>query len=241
MTRPLLLDLYCGAGGAGMGYHRAGFDVVGVDLNPQPNYPFPFYQRDAIEFLREVIESRASSNPWAQPWKLLQAIHASPPCQRYSSLTQGTNAGKASQYPDLLPPTRVLLDRVGVPYVIENVTGAPMRRDLLLCGLNFNLKVFRHRQFEMGGWNVQPVTHQSHRGHRVSGYRHGVKYEGDMYAVYGEGGGKGTVAQWQEAMGIDWTDERKEIAEAIPPAYTEYIGGQLIEQVNNQGGINHAG
>lgn len=98
----------------------------------------------------------------------------------------------------------------------------------MLCGLTFGLKVFRHRKFELGRWQSDPVKHESHRGHRVSGWRHGKKYDGDMVAVYGEGGGKGTVEQWQDAMGINWTSSRKELSEAIPPAYTEYVGTQLL-------------
>lgn len=210
-----------------MGYHQAGFDVLGVDINPQPNYPFEFIQADAVEFLRDEVLGTwpTTAVAWRQ---VTAAIHTSPPCQAYTSLTQGTNAGKSDRYPDLLPPTRELLDEIGLPYVIENVVGAPMRQDLMLCGLNFGLKVFRHRQFEMGGWEVEKLPHPSHKGHRVAGYRHGVKHDGDMFAVYGEGGGKGSVEDWQRAMGIGWTDVRKEIAEAIPPAYTAYIGGQLM-------------
>ncbi len=197
-----------------MGYHRAGFDVIGVDIEPQPHYPFGLYQADALEFLLDYGPRFA-------------AVHASPPCQRYTSLAKGNNANEGD-YPDLIAPTRALLQETGLPYVIENVPGAPIREDLTLCGLQFGLEVFRHRQFEMGEWKVEPLPHPSHKGHRVAGWRHGVKYEGDMVAVYGDGGGKGSVQDWQDAMGMDWTDVRKEIAEAIPPAYTRYIGRQLL-------------
>lgn len=217
MSRPMLLDLFCGAGGAGMGYHRAGFDVVGVDIASQPNYPFEFFQMDALELLRWLATRGAQG---------FDAIHASPPCQGYTAL----KAVHGNEWPRLVEPVRTLLDAIGLPYVIENVQGSPVRRDMTLCGEMFGLGVIRHRYFELGGWVGTPPLHKPHRG-RVAGMRHGQWYEGPYFAVYGEGGGKGTVAQWQQAMGIDWTDVRREIAEAIPPAYTEHIGAQLLEHL----------
>lgn len=106
-----------------------------------------------------------------------------------------------------------------------------MRADLVLCGLMFGLGVFRHRIFETSGFAAASIQHPTHRGHRVAGWRHGERHDGDMFAVYGEGGGKGTVAQWRSAMGIDWTEDRYELAQAIPPAYTRFIGEQLIERL----------
>lgn len=221
MNRPRLLDLFCCAGGAGMGYHRAGFDVVGVDIDPQPNYPFEFVQADAIAYL-------------AAHGHEYDAIHTSPPCQANSALTKGNRArGWVDDHVDLIPVTRALLDHVGRPYVIENVQGAALRRDVTLCGEMFDLQVIRHRYFELGGWTATALTHRPHRG-RVAGYRHGTWYEGPYFAVYGDGGGKGTVQQWQTAMGIDWTSDRKELAEAIPPAYTEHLGRQLINQLTQE-------
>lgn len=208
--RPRILDLFCGAGGAAVGYSRAGFDVLGVDIAPQPDYPFKFVQCDAIEMMRYY----GGLGEFA-------AIHASPPCQASSTLTAGTNKGRA--YPQLIPETRAALDASGIPYVIENVIGAPIRRDLVLCGEMFGLGVIRHRVFELSGFTVSQPDHIAHRG-RVAGWRHGEFFEGPYFAVYGAGGGKGTVEQWRIAMGIDWMTERKEIAESIPPAYTEYIG-----------------
>jgi DNA (cytosine-5)-methyltransferase 1 len=193
-----------------MGYHRAGFDVVGVDIDPQPNYPFEFVQGDALQYL-------------AKHGREFDAIHASPPCQGYTAL----KAVHGNVWPLLIEPTRRMLDQIGVPYVIENVQGAPVRRDLTLCGEMFGLRVIRHRFFELGGWEAVAPAHLPHRG-RVAGWRHGKFYDGPYFAVYGNGGGKGTVAQWQDALGIDWTTDRRELAEAIPPAYTEYIGRQLI-------------
>lgn len=210
MSRPVLLDLFCCAGGAAMGYYRAGFDVVGVDIDPQPNYPFEFHQGDALDFV-------------AEHWRDFDAIHASPPCQGYTALA----AVHGNDWPKLIPETRRLLNATGLPWVIENVQGAPVRRDLTLCGEMFGLGVIRHRYFELGRWTTTPPAHKPHRG-RVRGWRHGTYYDGPYLAVHGDGGGKGTVAEWQQAMGIDWTDVRREIAEAIPPAYTEHIGHQLL-------------
>lgn len=211
-----------------MGYHRAGFDVVGVDLNPQKNYPFEFHQCDALAYLAEHFEE-------------FSAVHASPPCQASSALTKGTNKAmnwgafreaveEEEAYVDLIPASRAFLDATGLPYVIENVQGSSLRRDMTLCGEMFGLQVLRHRYFELSGFSFTPPIHQPHRG-RVAGYRHGEWFEGPYFAVYGEGGGKGTVQQWQDAMGIHWTNVRKEIAEAIPPAYTEFIGAQLLQHL----------
>jgi hypothetical protein len=212
-----------------MGYYRAGFDVIGYDIDPQPDYPFEFHQGDALNCLDSLLwgRKRGMKGRWS-------AIHASPPCQASSALTKGTNAGRV--YQQLIPQTRELLASINsarlcppIPTVIENVQGSDLRRDLTLCGEMFGLDVIRHRYFECS-FPVEQLEHTKHRG-RVAGMRHGVWYEGPYFAVYGDGGGKGTVAQWQQAMGIDWTDNRKSIAEAIPPAYTEYIGGQLLASI----------
>jgi hypothetical protein len=226
MNAPRLLDLFSCAGGAAMGYHRAGFDVVGVDIDAQPRYPFEHHQADALDVLRRLAAG------WAFGGYLLEdfdAIHASPPCQGYTAL----KAVHGNTWPLLIDPVRDLLERIGLPYVIENVQGAPIRRDLTLCGEMFGLGVIRHRYFELGGWQASAPEHVPHRG-RVRGWRHGQYFEGPYLAVHGEGGGKGTVAEWQAAMGIDWTDNRREIAEAIPPAYTQYIGAQLRQAIEEQ-------
>jgi site-specific DNA-cytosine methylase len=211
-VKPVVVDLYCGAGGAAMGWHRAGWDVVGVDHEPQPDYPFEFHQDDARDF-------------FAANWRSFEAAHASPPCQASTALTKGTNKGR--EYVDHIPETRRLLHASGLPSVIENVQGAAVRPDLTLCGEMFGLDVIRHRYFELDGFLAMQPEHVPHRG-RVRGWRHGTYYDGPYLAVYGEGGGKGSVTEWQAAMGIDWTDDRKAIAEAIPPAYTQHIGEQLM-------------
>lgn len=209
---PLLLDLFCGAGGAAMGYHRAGVDaddIVGVDINPQPHYPFKFIQADAMTFPLDGFLIR----------------HASPPCQASTALTKGTNQGRT--YPQLIPGIRQRLAGAGGITIIENVQGAAVRQDAVLCGEMFGLSVIRHRYFELSHPVLVP-PHPRHQG-RVAGWRHGERYDGPYFAVYGDGGGKGSLAEWQQAMGIDWMTEKKELAEAIPPAYTQYIGTQLLE------------
>jgi hypothetical protein len=218
VNEPWLLDVFCGVGGATEGYRRAGFRVLGVDIEPQPDYcGDDFVQGDAAAFIY-------SCGSW------FTAIHASPPCQAACTLTKGTNVGR--KYPQLIPATREALISTGRPWVIENVSGAPIRKDLMLCGDMFpGLAVIRHRYFETRtGFRIPQPKHTKHRG-RVSGMRHGEWFEGPYFAVYGDGGGKGSVAQWREAMSIDWTWNRKSIAEAIPPAYSEYVGKFLIEGV----------
>lgn len=213
----LLLDACCKAGGAAMGYHRAGFTVVGVDKELQPNYPFEFVKGDAIEFIRKY-------------GKDFDAGHGSPPCQRHSTITRDRDS-----HPDLIDEMRLAYNEIGIPWVMENVMSAkPLRRDLMLCGEMFGLRVIRHRKFETWrrGAIAQP-THLPHRGRaKASGRRSRGTYstEGHYESVYGHGTDKGATEQWRGAMGIDWMT-RPELAEAIPPAYTEYIGRQLIQSL----------
>lgn len=192
-----LLDLFCGAGGAGMGYHRAGFEVVGVDINPQPRYPFEFHQADALEYLAEHGHE-------------FDAIHASPPCQLYSQIQ---NIVKSKEkWPDLVDPARQLLVKTGKPYVIENVEGAPLRIDLMLCGSMFGLGMMRHRIFESNA--PMPLLTLS------------CNHHGDFYDPWHYGTDQ--RVQMSKSMGIDWFMKREEVREAIPPAYTEFIGRQLL-------------
>lgn len=218
--RPRLLDLFCGAGGAAVGYHRAGFDVVGVDINNQRHYPFKFYRDDAFEFLLSTAHK-------------FDVVHASPPCQRYSSATFCTK--KRDQHHDLLAKTRDLLMSCGRHWVIENVDRAPIAsHSAKLCGLMFGLKVLRHRSFEASCLVLAPY-HPSHRGVRIgrNGFvccaGHGGKLTGwsatgTLITVPKD---HRTVAAWSSAMGIDWMT-RDELALAIPPAYTEFVGSQLL-------------
>ena len=224
MRRPRLLDLYCCAGGAAKGYHDAGFDVTGVDIADRPNYPFAFHRGDAIEYLL------AHGHEY-------DAVHASPPCQSQCSLTVGTNEsrGWGGGHVDLVAPTRAALLRIGLPYVIEQPDGrAKIRRDVRLNGELFGLGVWRPRNFELGGWCTPRPRLPGRRGY-VRGYRHGVYREGPYVAVYGDGGDKATVAEAQSAMGIDWTDVREELTEAVPPAYTRWIGERLLDHLAGRG------
>lgn len=226
MTRQLeALDAYCCSGGSTHGYQLAGFRVTGIDKEPQPNYiGDEFHQGDAIAFIKAHGHR-------------FDLIHAGPPCQKNCALNVGTNAKRNFDHVDLLAETRAACESTGRPYVLEQPVGkAPIRRDLLLCGDLFGgLAVQRHRVFEFGGGAVAPAqpphSNKQHRG-RVAGWRHGKYFDGPYFAVYGDGGGKGTVAQWQAAMGIDWTDDRKELAEAIPPAYTRFIGEHMYAQLS---------
>ena len=204
-----ILDLFCKAGGCSVGYHRAGFEVEGVDIEPQPNYPFQFHQMDALEFLDTQDLSR------------FDAIHASPPCQAHSwAAKRWINSG-LREYPDLIEPVRERLERLGKPYVMENVVGATLQNTLVLCGTMFDLKVIRHRLFESNVFLWAPGI-CNHKG-SVS--------DGDYVTVAGHGGdGIARFDVWCEAMGIDWMT-KQELTQAIPPAYTEWIGRQLIEHI----------
>lgn len=219
-SRPRLLDLFCGAGGAAMGYQRAGFDVIGVDIAPQPRYPFEFDQGDALQYLRDLISRDLFIGP-------IHAIHASPPCQHYSDLAYRN--GNADEWPALVEPVRALLEATGLPYVIENVEGAPLFDPVTLCGVRFpDLAVIRHRLFETN-WTLTQPLHTPHplcytRDKRKAHY--GAFPEDEAF-VSVNGGGNSSVARAREAMGIDWMT-KDELNEAIPPAYTEFIGRQLL-------------
>ncbi len=218
MSRPRLLDLYCKAGGAGMGYWLAGFDVVGVDIEAQPRYPFEFIQADALTF----------------PLDGYDVIHASPPCQAYTAMgpIARLTAKTVREYPDLVAPTRRRLEESGVPYVMENVKGAPLINYITLCGSSFGLPLRRHRLFEsnlllMGvpcAHNALPKVHRSADSRARSILTRFVPvYGGTRFANDGP--------LRKRAMGINWMT-RKEITQAIPPAYTQFIGEQLIRALD---------
>jgi hypothetical protein len=206
-----VLDLYCGGGGAGHGYWQAGHSVLGVDLWPQPDYPHPMIEADALTFLKLGYLGS------------FDLIHASPPCLASTALNKGTNA---RQRVDLIGKTRAALDRTGLPYVIEGVRLAKLRSDIVLCGEMFKLGVIRHRLFELGGIELGQPEHQPHRG-PVRGYRHGKGIDGPYLAGYGQGGGKPKLGELGEAMGIDWITDLGTLNQAIPPDYTRWIGEQL--------------
>jgi DNA (cytosine-5)-methyltransferase 1 len=211
-----LLDLFCGAGGASMGYHRAGFDVTGVDIEGHPDYPFKIIEADAMTVLADVDFLDG-----------FDVITASPPCPRYSVATPAANRGN---HPDLVGPVRDALRAWGGTYVIENVPGSPLVDPLILCGSMFGLGVRRHRLFESNAvfWTKR-CDHKS---------------QGVVYGVYGQhadrpggwlrpnGTTRGlkatSVAHAQQVMGIDWMSSWSDLADAIPPAYTECLGRQLF-------------
>lgn len=211
------LDLFCGAGGAGMGYHRAGFEVVGWDIEHHPDYPFEHHTGDALDVLADVDYVRR-----------FDLVHASPPCQAYSTATPDP-----SRHPDLVGPVRDLLQFAGVPCIIENVPGAPLDHPVMLCGSSFGLRVRRHRLFESSIFllgspcqhgTVPPVgvygDHPDPREYfRPDGTRRGAKAT--------------SVADAQQAMGIDWMGWA-DLAEAIPPAYTEFLGTQAMGHLTHQ-------
>jgi DNA (cytosine-5)-methyltransferase 1 len=196
-----------------MGYWRAGFDVVGVDLHHQPNYPFPFHLADALEF----------------PLDGFDAYHASPPCQMFSILTE-CRPGLAEDHEGLISPTRTRLERTGRPYVIENVAGAPVRPDLLLCGKMFGHQLYRHRLFES---NV-PMLEPDHPAHDLPTCKVGYWEPGTVMIVAGH---PTPVAHARKIMAISWTT-RDELAQAIPPYFTEYIGKFLLKAVNGEVGLS---
>ncbi len=189
-----------------MGYYRAGFDVVGVDIAPQPNYPFEFIRGDAVEFLKARPEG-------------VDAIHASPPCQRYSGMSN-CRPGLSDEYPDLVDPVRELLAKTGLPWVIENVPGAPLISPITLCGQMFGLELYRHRLFEAS----LPLQEPLHPQHVMPASKAGHWKPGTVMSVSGH---VAPMSKAREVMGIDWCN-RAELAEAIPPAYTQFIGEQLI-------------
>ena len=224
--KPRLLDLFCGAGGAAMGYHRAGFDVVGVDIRPQPRYPFEFVEANALEFVGENFGT------YDCVWGPFDVVHASPPCQRYSDLAHRN--GNADEHPDLIDAVRDLLEATGLPYVIENVEGAPLHDPVRLCGVNFpSLRVIRHRLFETN-FPVPEFFHHKHplcytRDKRKAHYGKLDEWK-DFVSV--NGGGNCSVAAARDAMGIDWMT-KAELNEAIPPAYTTWIGFHLKRHIHS--------
>lgn len=220
-----LLDLFCGGGGAAVGYSYcdAEFDITGIDINPQPRYPFRFARGDALDYLL------AHGNEY-------DAIHSSPPCQAHSNMTH-RGKGK-SAHRDYIAPLRELLVASGKPYVIENVVGAPLREPVMLCGSSFRLRVRRHRLFESNfPVPTKECEHAWQDGSRIfTMYQHYRWYQSGIVSVYGSGGRKG-CEHWNEAMGINWMT-RKEIVEAIPPAYTEYVGRALLKYLNAKENAN---
>lgn len=212
-----LLDLFCCAGGAGSGYASAGFEVVGVDIDPQPRYPFAFIQADVM-----ALDDRFL--------RFFDAIHASPPCQRYSDLAKRN--GNADDHPDLVAPIREKLRATRRPYVIENVEGAPLLNPVKLCGTMFpGLRVQRHRMFESNVHLMAPPCGKHPLVYTMDKRKaHYGKLDEMKAFVQVTGGGNCSKAAAADAMGIDWMT-KDELNEAIPPAYTRFIGEQLARHI----------
>ena len=231
MNRPRILDLFCGAGGAAAGYADAGFDVIGVDVEPQANYPFEFVQADALEFL---ATSRLR----------IAAIHASPPCQAFTAYRR-KGPEHVNESPDLVAATRELLSATGLPYVIENVENAPLVDPVLICGSMFDpvMDIRRHRLFE-ANWPLEPPEWPCRHKLQVSRlYPGGASRRdyGDSRTLVRATVEVGTwdidIEVQRAAMGIDWM-ELRELSEAIPPAYTTLIGEQLLRVVTRRPTLN---
>jgi hypothetical protein len=228
MTKPVLLDLYCCAGGATRGYQQAGFTVVGVDIKRRRDYcGDDFFEGDAIDYVTRFGH-------------LYDGIHTSPPSQERCTLTNGTNAsrGWGRTHTQWVPATREALEATGKPYIIEQPQGHKglIRMDIRLCMDMFRTGpppwVQRHRDFEISGFTVEQPKHPKHEGY-VRGMRHGVLRDGPYVAAYGNGGGKATVAEMQYALRMPWVFDREDLTEAIPPPYTEHIGKALMQFLRN--------
>ena len=216
---PRLLDLFCCQGGASAGYVRAGWTVEGVDLEPQPRYPYTFHRGDALEFLR------AHSHRF-------DAFHLSPPCQAFTAYRLRDPSTVGAEAPDLIDDTRQALLETGKPGVIENVEGAPLRRDLVLCGSMFGLDVRRHRVFELHGFEMSqpPCRHHLQRGSYPPATNRTNRRRTCEVGVY-----RIPLAVQKLAMGGgEWMDLGG-LSQAIPPAYTEAIGRAMLEAVKSEG------
>lgn len=229
------LDLFCCCGGTSKGIADAGFEVIGVDITDNHQYPFDFIHSDVFDLPLEFFDK-------------FDFIWASPPCQHYIP----TNKWRGNQYPDLIPKTRDLLEKVGKPFIIENVIGAPIRKDVMLCGEMFGLRVIRHRLFETHDFTVLQPKHMKHKlsvidGTAIAVYSGGVnpgfwgdkqkqiefrkKRKDSYYACVAGHGGNGysfKLDDWQKGMGIDWITDKKHLTQAIPPAYSKYLAGFAI-------------
>lgn len=206
----ILLDLFCGAGGAAMGYNQAGFDeILGVDISPQKSYPFQFIRADATKF----------------PLEGFDAVHASPPCQAFTQYRRRGD-GVGDGYPDLVDVLRKRLIEADVTYVIENVPGAPLLDPVQYCGSSFGLDIRRHRLFES---NVPLLAPPCDHGWQTPRFKPASNRK-NLRSTVEIGAGRQPMALQKKAMGIDWMT-RRELTEAVPPAYTHHIGLQLVNHL----------
>lgn len=229
VTKPRLLDLFCGAGGCSVGYARAGFDVVGIDIEAHPDYPFESHVGDAVQALL--------TDPFL--FGGVDAIHASPPCQGYTTMGNRYrgNGGPTDGHTQLIDAVREALEATGLPYVIENVTGARkhMRSPVTLSGGSFGLRVERPRLFETN-WPLTPPVRRAVPREDVLGI-YGRSPDGRRLWTRKDGSVLRAARSLEEgaaAMGIDWMTDWADVTEAIPPAYTEWIGRQLLDHVRQE-------
>ncbi len=221
LSKPRLLDLFCCAGGAGKGYADAGFEVIGIDINPQPNYPFEFYQEDAIHFLEQ-----ANLSSW-------DVIHASPPCQAFSQAVKKKNR---DNYPNLIPITRDLLIKSNKPYIIENVPTAKKHLidPIQLCGSAFGHPIRRHRLFES---NLNLVGVECRHNDYPPKYPPAWNRTNLLRVISISGGYQRsgvTMEEKLEAMGVDWPMTLPELSESIPPYYSAYLGTQVLRELRKK-------
>ena len=245
-SKPIALDICCRKGGATVGLQRAGFYVIGVDIDPQPGYPGDeFIQADGLRVLRDLLTPYGSYSLDLIA-KRPALVWQSWPCQE-ANTARNTNVKRGIQdsHRQFIPEARELSEKIGIPYVLEQPTSSrkgTIRRDLTLCMDMFKGDmpppwVMKHRSFELGCWPYATyhrtweahldLGHPKHAG-KVRGWRHGEFFDGPYVAAYGKGGGKGTLEEIAHAMQIDWMTDRFDLCEAIPPAYSEWIGRQFL-------------
>lgn len=237
--RKLVIDFFCGAGGAAVGIYRAGYDVIGIDINDQPNYPFKFVKGDAMKLLRIFAENGfIILNDKKYLKSEISWLWASPPCQNYTWSAKrwksGVHGYAKRKYPDLIKKTRQYLDKIDLPYVIENVPGAPLKKEKMirLCGAMWNKRFNRHRHFE-SNVGLDAPAHVPCQG-RIA--------RGEAYTIAGHGGNSKNckLVDWMDAMEINWMTRRKknlgthdfpgnreDLCESVPPVYSEFIARQM--------------
>jgi DNA (cytosine-5)-methyltransferase 1 len=230
---PTLLDLFCCQGGAARGYAAAGWDLIGVDVDPQPRYPYRFIRGDALEVLADLAAE-------------VDAVHASPPCQHYSI----TRHSHSREHPDLVGPTRDALEAAGLPWIMENVPGAPLRNYVELCGASFGLEAVdldgtplvlrRHRLFESSVmlWAPPPCACSSYRrrGYAVGGVYDGGRRDRVEAREIRHGGYTPPPTVRAELLGVAGMTQYG-MSQAIPPAYTYWLGRELLDAVSHPPGM----
>jgi DNA (cytosine-5)-methyltransferase 1 len=230
-----VLDLFCCAGGAATGYARAGYDVVGVDIDPQPHYPFPFIQLDALQVMRVLNRGLSVHGFYLDDFDL---IHASPPCQLFTMYNnvKSIKESTSEKYLNLIPQTGNLLLSSGKPYVIENVMGARkiLRNPIRLCGTSFGIPVRRHRLFELGGWTNVSASPSCDHGRFTERRFPGSSNRPNGRTVCNIGEYRVPLTVQKECMTVDWKVTLRELSEMVPPPITQWIGEQFNEYMGRR-------